>query len=94
MNGTHMNGTETNRPDAEREALTSRLLDLAAAKFSRPRASLSAEQDLFDALEIDSVDAMTLLTALENEFRIEIPDYEIQDVRTFAALADVIAKRL
>jgi acyl carrier protein len=89
-----MNLTDTNRPDTAREALTARLLDLAAAKFSRPRASLSAEQDLFDALEIDSVDAMTLLTALENEFRIEIPDYEIQDLRTFAALADVIAKRL
>jgi acyl carrier protein len=89
-----MNVTDTNRTDSQREALTSRLLDLAAAKFSRPRASLSAEQDLFDALEIDSVDAMTLLTALESEFRVEIPDYEIQDVRTFAALADVIAKRL
>lgn len=76
------------------DALTARLLDLAAAKFSRPRASLSAEQDLFDALEIDSVDAMTLLTALESEFRIEIPDYEIQDVRTFSGLADVIARRL
>lgn len=76
------------------DALTARLLDLAAAKFSRPRASLSAEQDLFDALEIDSVDAMTLLTALEGEFRIEIPDYEIQDVRTFSGLADVIARRL
>jgi len=76
------------------DVLTARLLDLAAAKFSRPRASLSAEQDLFDALEIDSVDAMTLLTALEGEFRVEIPDYEIQDVRTFSALADVIARRL
>lgn len=76
------------------DALTARLLDLAAAKFSRPRASLSPEQDLFDALEIDSVDAMTLLTALETEFRIEIPDYEIQDVRTFSGLADVIARRL
>lgn len=77
-----------------RDTLTARLLDLAATKFSRPRETLSAEQDLFDALEIDSVDAMTLLTALETEFRVEIPDYEIQDVRTFAALADVIAKRL
>jgi acyl carrier protein len=77
-----------------RDALVSRLLDLAAAKFSRPRVSLSPEQDLFDALEIDSVDAMTLLTALESEFRIEIPDYEVQDVRTFSALAEVIERRL
>jgi acyl carrier protein len=77
-----------------RDVLVSRLLDLAAAKFSRPRQDLSAEQDLFDALEIDSVDAMTLLTALETEFGVEIPDYEVQDVRTFAALADVIQRRL
>lgn len=77
-----------------RETLTNRLLELAASKFSRPREALSPEQDLFDALEIDSVDAMTLLTALETEFHVEIPDYEVQDVRTFAALADVIAKRI
>lgn len=76
------------------DTLISRLLDLAATKFSRPREALRPEQDLFDALEIDSVDAMTLLTALEHEFHIEIPDYEVQDVRTFSALADVIAKRL
>ena len=76
------------------ENLTARLLDLAAAKFSRPRAALRPEMDLFDALEIDSVDAMTLLTALETEFRVEIPDYEVQDVRTFSALAEVIARRL
>lgn len=78
----------------KRDQVLSKLLDLAAAKFQRPRAGLSAEQDLFDALEIDSVDAMTLLTALEGEFRIEIPDYEVQDVRTFDALADVIERRL
>ncbi len=77
-----------------REALITRLLDLAATQFARPREALFAEQDLFDALEIDSVDAMTLLTALESEFHVEIPDYEVQDVRTFAALADVIAKRV
>ena len=76
------------------EPLTSRLLDLAAAKFSRPRASLSPEQDLFDALEIDSVDAMTLLTALESEFRIEIPDYELHDVRTIASIVEIVRKRL
>lgn len=78
----------------DRESLTTTLLDLAAKRFSRDRSALSAEQDFFDALEIDSVDAMTLLTAVEERFGVEIPDYEVQDVRTFAALADVIARRL
>ena len=34
-----------------------------------------------------------LLTDLEDEFDVEIPDYELQDARTFAALADVIERR-
>ena len=70
------------------------LLSLAAERFGRDRAALRAEDDLFDALDIDSVDSMTLLTALEERFGIEIPDYEVQDVRTFAALAAVVARRL
>ena len=70
------------------------LLALAAERFGRDRAALRASDDFFDALEIDSVDAMTLLTAVEERFGVEIPDYEVQDVRTFAALALVIERRL
>lgn len=71
-----------------------RLLSLAADRFSRSREDLSAEDDLFDALEIDSMQALSLLTALEDTFGVEIPDYEVQDVRTFAQLADLVASRL
>jgi acyl carrier protein len=70
------------------------LLSLAAERFGRERSILKPSDDFFDALEIDSVDAMTLLTAVEERFGVEIPDYEVQDVRTFAALADVIERRL
>jgi acyl carrier protein len=70
------------------------LLTLAAERFRRDRAALRASDDLFDALEIDSMDALSLLTALEEKFSVEIPDYEVQDVRTFAELADVVQSRL
>ena len=70
------------------------LLTLAAERFRRDRALLRGPDDLFDALDIDSVDAMTLLTALEERFGVEIPDYEVQDVRTFQALADVVRRRV
>jgi acyl carrier protein len=70
------------------------LLTLAANRFGRDRSILRGEDDFFEALEIDSVDAMTLLTAVEEKFAIEIPDYEVQDVRTFVALAAVIGRRL
>lgn len=70
------------------------LLTLAAERFGRERAALRPEDDFFDALEIDSVDAMTLLTAVEERFGVEIPDYEVQDVRTFVALAAVVERRI
>jgi len=71
-----------------------RLLTLAAERFHRSREELTADDDLFDALAIDSMQALTLLTALEETFDVEIPDYEVQDVRTFAQLAGVVASRL
>lgn len=74
--------------------VTETLLTLAADRFSRDRGKLRPEDDFFEALEIDSVDAMTLLTAVEERFGVEIPDYEVQDVRTFAALAAVIGRRI
>lgn len=70
------------------------LLTLAAERFHRDRSELSADDDLFETLEIDSMQALSLLSALEEKFSVEIPDYEVQDVRTFAELADVVASRL
>ncbi len=71
-----------------------RLLSLAATRFHKDRASLAADADLFDALEIDSMQALSLVSALEETFEVEIPDYEVQDVRTFEQLAEVVASRL
>ncbi|MCS6857904.1 MAG: acyl carrier protein [Sandaracinaceae bacterium] len=76
------------------EAITERLLELAARRFGCSRELLRPEQDFFEALDIDSVEAMRLLSALESEFGVEIPDYEVQDVRTFAGLAEVISRRV
>ena len=72
----------------------SRLITLAAETFDKDAAGLSAHDDLFEVLGIDSLQAMDLLTELEETFRVEIPDYELADVRTFAGLAELIGRRL
>ncbi len=69
------------------------LLDLAAAHFERPRAALAAHQDMFEALAIDSLQALELLTRLEQRFGVELPDYELADVSDFATLAERIHAR-
>lgn len=70
------------------------VLDLAARHFNVPRASLSADDDFFKKLGINSLQALDLLTRLESHFRIELPDYELQGVCDFRTLADRIQSRL
>lgn len=72
---------------------TQRLITLAGKKFKVDPSGLSPEQDFFDALGIDSVQALELLSELEIEFDVEVPDYELQGVKTFAALSEVIDSR-
>ena len=71
-----------------------RLLRLAAQRYGKDEASLQLEQDFFEVLGIDSLQALDLLTELEERFGVEIPDYELQDVRTFSGLVAVIERRL
>lgn len=73
-------------------AVTGRVLELARRRFGRE--GLAAEDDLFAALGIDSVEALELLGLLERELGVELPDWELQDVRTFAELARRVAARL
>ena len=70
------------------------LLTLAAKSFGKDAATLAPTDDFFEALGIDSLQAMDLLTELEDTFGVEIPDYELADVRTFEGLAQIIGRRL
>ncbi|MGH9555652.1 MAG: acyl carrier protein [Terriglobales bacterium] len=70
------------------------LLTLAATHFKVPREQLSPDDDFYKKLGIDSLQALELLTRLENHFRIELPDYEAQGVTDFRTLAQRIQARL
>jgi acyl carrier protein len=70
------------------------ILNLAAAHFKVPREQLQPDDDFFKALGIDSLQTLDLLTKLENHFRIELPDYELQGVSDFRTLARKIQARL
>lgn len=70
------------------------ILTLAAAHFKVPREKLSADDDFFQTLGIDSLQALDLLTRLEHHFHIELPDYELQGVSDFRTLAGRIQARL
>jgi acyl carrier protein len=70
------------------------ILSLAAAQFKVPREKLTPDDDFFKTLGINSLQALDLLTKLENHFGIELPDYELQGVSDFRTLAGRIQARL
>ena len=70
------------------------ILDLAAQHFKVPRERLSPDDDFFKTLKIDSLQALDLLTRLEQHFHVELPDYELQGVSDFRTLAGRIQSRL
>ncbi|MGA7683507.1 MAG: acyl carrier protein [Terriglobales bacterium] len=70
------------------------ILSLAATHFKVPREKLTPDDDFFKTLGIDSLQALDLLTRLEQHFRIELPDYELQGVSDFRTLAERIQSRL
>ena len=70
------------------------ILNLAAKHFKVAREALAPDDDFFRKLGIDSLQALELLTRLENHFGVELPDYELQGVTDFRALAGRIQARL
>lgn len=70
------------------------LIGLAAKHFKIDRDTLTPDGDVFESLGIDSVQVLELLSELELALNVELPDYELRDVRTFAQLAERIDQRL
>jgi acyl carrier protein len=73
---------------------TDEILDLAAKQFKVPRETLAPGDDFFKKLGIDSLQALEMLTRIEQHFGVELPDYEMQGVSDFRTLANRIQARL
>lgn len=71
-----------------------RLIQLSSTRYGVDATTLRAEDDVFEKLGIDSMQAMELLTEIETTFGVEIPDYELQGVTTFSGIAALVRRRL
>jgi acyl carrier protein len=69
------------------EDLTERILDVIAATQKLPRDKLSIDSSFSD-LNIDSMDGVNILFALENEFNITIPDEQAKSIRSLRDIVD------
>ena len=55
---------------------------------------VTPEASFADDLEADSLDVVELVMALEEEFGIEVPEEELQDVKTVGQAFDLITAKL
>lgn len=56
--------------------------------------SITTETDIQDDLGADSLDVVDMVMSLEDEFEIEVPDEDIESLRTVGALVSYIEARV
>jgi acyl carrier protein len=71
--------------------LIQRVLKAIAASKRIPLETVTIDSD-FEQLNIDSMDAVEILFALENEFDIVIPDDEVRSVRNVRQMCEGVEK--
>ena len=73
------------------EELIQRVLKVIATSKRIPLETVTIDSD-FQQLGIDSMDAVEILFALENEFDISIPDDEVRTVRNVREMCEGVEK--
>lgn len=73
------------------EELTQRVLKVIATSKRIPLEQVTIDSE-FQQLNIDSMDAVEILFALENEFDINIPDEDVREVRNVRQMVEGVAK--
>jgi acyl carrier protein len=73
------------------DELIERVRKVIATSKRIPLESVTNESD-FQQLGIDSMDAVEILFALENEFDINIPDEEVRSVRSVRDMCEGVEK--
>jgi acyl carrier protein len=73
------------------EEVSARVLRIIADN-QRKDVSLVTIDSSFDELGIDSMDAVNIVFALENEFNINVPDEEMKNIRSVRDIVEGVQK--
>lgn len=67
-----------------------RIKEILADQLDSDIDAMSIESDIANDLGADSLDVVELLMAIEDEFEVEIPDEEIENIKTIGDLVKYI----
>jgi acyl carrier protein len=74
-----------------RDEIAAKLAELVRQEKDIPDEKLTPETVLAEA-GIDSLDALTILFSIEEEFKISIPDDRAKAIKTFGDMIDVVTE--
>ena len=66
-----------------------KVCDLVSARFEISEMKLSADTSI-EEIGADSIDLVDLVTELEEEFGVSVPDEEFENIKTIGDVADLI----
>ena len=64
--------------------------EILAEQFDVEEDKITADTDLQEDLGADSLDVVDLLMSIEDEFEVEVPDEEIENIKTVGSLVSYI----
>lgn len=67
---------------------------IISSQFDVDKATITADTNIEDDLGADSLDVVDMLMSLEDEFDVEIPDEEIENIRTVGQLVAYIEEHM
>jgi acyl carrier protein len=73
------------------EEITARVLAIVAETQRKDPAQVTIDST-FEELEIDSMDGVNIVFALENEFDINVPDDEVKKIRSVRQMVDGVIR--
>ena len=76
------------------EELRAKIYQLVCDQLGVEQSQVSPEATLLDDLGADSLDVVEMVMALEEVFDLEIPDEDVEGIRTVGDVESYLAKRI
>lgn len=69
-----------------------KLINIVSEQLDIDAATITADTNLIEDLGVDSLDIVEMFMEVQDEFDIEIPDEDVDSIKTIGDMADYIAK--
>lgn len=71
-----------------------KIKSILSEQFDIEEDNITSASDIINDLGADSIDVVDLITSIEDEFEIEVPDEEVENVKTVGDLVKYIEAQM